>query len=47
MGDTIKLMFRTVVNSFFLEGQMDGRTDLTSDNIRYFYRREKNVKNLH
>ena len=21
-----KLMFRTVVNSFFLEGQMDGRT---------------------
>ena len=22
-----KLMFRTVVNIFFLEGQMDGRTD--------------------
>ena len=25
----------------------DGRTDISSDNIRYFFRREKNVKTLY
>ena len=36
-----KLMFRTVVNSFSLEGQTDGRTarrtDIASDDIRCFF----------
>ena len=36
-----KLMFRTVVNSFFLERLTDGLTDIASDDIRYFFRREK------
>ena len=40
-----KLMFRTVVNSFYLEGQMDGRTDRRTDtaskDIRYFFSGEK------
>ena len=38
-----KLMFRTVVNSFFLAGQTDGRTDIASDDIRCFFRREKKM----
>ena len=45
-------MFRTVVNSFLLEGQIDGRTDrrtdIASNDIRYFFQeRKKNAKNLH
>ena len=46
-----KLMFRTVVNSFSSkDGRKDGttvgRTDIASDDIRYFFRRKKNAKNL-
>ena len=43
-----KLMFRTVVNSFFLEGQTDGRTDrwtdIASDDIRRFSGEKKALK---
>ena len=44
-----KLMFRTVVNSFFLEGQTDGRTDIASDDllVRCFFRREKKPLKFH
>ena len=44
-----KLMFRTVVNSFFLERRTDGRTarrtdrrtDIANDDIRYFFQERK------
>ena len=43
-----KLMFRTVVKSFFLEEQTDGRTNIASDDIRFFFSEEKkNTKNLY
>ena len=46
-----KLMFRTVVNSFFLKGQTDGRTDrrtdIASDDIRCFFRREKKTLKIY
>ena len=38
-----KLMFRTVVNSFFLERL----TDIASDDIRYFFRREKKTLKIY
>ena len=43
-----KLMFRTVVNSFSSKnGRTDRRTDIASDDIRYFFQeRKKNAKNL-
>ena len=40
-----KLMFRTVVNSFFFEGQTDGWTDIASNDIKFvFFKREKTLK---
>ena len=39
---------RTVVKSFFLEGQTDERSDIASDDIMYFFSEEKkNAKNLY
>ena len=42
-----KLMFRTVVKSFFLKEQTDGRTDIGSDDIRYFFSEEKKKLNIY
>ena len=43
-----KLMFRTVVNSFFLEGQADGRTDRQTDtNFTLTYRNRNATKFEH
>ena len=42
-----KLMFRTVVNVFFLERQTDRRTDIASDDIRYFFRKEKKMLKIY